>query len=97
MHATSGGWLMGGGVPMNAVSSRVGVPWSPTFAKAFTDKPETTLRLADWCDSLLGRALNKGETLRAEGLQVTVRKLRRRKLSEAFVSRATDMAHSSSK
>jgi len=82
MHATSGGWLMGGGVPMNAVSSRVGVPWSPTFAK------EQTLRLADWCVSILGRPLKKGETFRAEGLQVTVRKLRRHKLSEAFVSKA---------
>ncbi len=82
LHATSGGWLMGGGVPMNAVSSRLGVPWSLTFVK------DHTLRLADWCAIMLGRPLKKGETLRAEGLQVTVRKLRRRKLSEAFVSKA---------
>jgi putative hemolysin len=87
MHVTSGGWIMGGGVPMNAVSSRLGVPWLAAFAKASADKPETTLRLADWCVSTLGRALKKGETLRAEGLQITVRKLRRRKLSEAFVSK----------
>ncbi len=91
MHPTSGGWIMGGGVPMNAVSSRLGVPWSPTFAK------EHTLSLSDWCVSVLGRALKKGETVRAEGLQVAVRKLRRRKLSEAFVSKALDMAHSSRK
>src|SRR5437879_860531 len=100
MHPTSGGWLMGGGVPMNAVSSRLGVPWRAAFAKSPTrhsrfgdgaasaDKPETTLRLADWCVSTLGRSLKKGETLQAEGLQVTVRKLRRRKLAEAFVSKA---------
>jgi len=37
---------------------------------------------------VLKRPLKKGETVRAEGLQVTVRKLRRRKLSEAFVSKA---------
>jgi putative hemolysin len=86
MHSTSGGWLMGGGVPMNAVSSRLGVPWSSTFAK------ESTLRLADWCVEILHRPLNKGETVRAEGLQVTVRKLRRHKLSEAFVSRASPAA-----
>jgi len=82
MHATAGGWIMGGGVPMNAVSSRLGIPWSSTFAK------EHTLRLADWCAGVLGRAIKKGETLRAEGLQVSVRKLRRHKLSEAFVSKA---------
>jgi len=82
MHPTSGGWLMGGGVPMNAVASRLGVPWSATFAK------ESTLRLADWCVEILCRPLKKGETVRAEGLQVTVRKLRRHKLSEAFVSKA---------
>jgi putative hemolysin len=91
MHPTSGGWLMGGGVPMNAVSSRIGVPWSATFAH------EHTLRLADWCVSVLKRPLKKGETLRAQGMQITVRKLRRRKLAEAFVSKASDMAHSSSK
>jgi putative hemolysin len=84
MHPTSGGWIMGGGVPMNAISSRLGIPWSSTFAK------ENTLRLADWCVQMLGRALKKGEMIRKEGLQVTVRKLRRRKLSEAFVSRAPE-------
>jgi len=81
MHPTSGGWIMGGGVPMNAVSSRVGIPWSPSFGQ------ERALRLSDWCVQELKRPLKKGETLRAQGLQVTVRKLRRRKLSEAFVSK----------
>src|SRR5205823_11840850 len=32
MHPTAGGWLMGGGVPMNAIASRLGVPWSAAFA-----------------------------------------------------------------
>jgi putative hemolysin len=84
MHPTSGGWIMGGGVPMNAIASRLGVPWSSTFAK------DSTLRLSDWCVQILNRPLKKGEILRAEGLQVTVRKLRRHKLSEAFISRAPD-------
>ncbi len=82
MHPTSGGWIMGGGVPMNAISSRLGVPWSASFAH------EHTLRLADWCVSVLKRPVKKGETLRAQGMQIAVRKLRRRKLSEAFISRA---------
>ena len=46
--------------------------------------------LSDWCAEVLGRPIEKGETLRAEGLQVTVRKLRRHRLSEAFVSKAPD-------
>ncbi len=79
---------MGGGVPMNAVSSRLGVPWSSTFTKVSADKPDATLRLADWCVEILGRPLKKGEIVRAENLQVTVRKLRRHKLSEAFVSKS---------
>jgi putative hemolysin len=93
MHPTSGGWLMGGGVPMNAVSSRLGVPWSSTFAKSSDDKPAVThpgtaQRLADWCVHVLKRPLKKGETFCSDGLQITVRKLRRRKLAEAFVSKA---------
>lgn len=84
MHPTSGGWIMGGGVPMNAISSRLGIPWSATFAK------ENTLRLADWCIQRVGRPLKKGEMIRKEGIQVAVRKLRRRRLSEAFVSKALD-------
>jgi CBS domain containing-hemolysin-like protein len=88
MHPTSGGWILGGGVPMNAVSSRLGIPWSQTFVK------EQTLRLADWCVYILGRPLKKGETIRKAGLQVTVRKLRRHKLAEAFVSKALDTLES---
>ncbi len=82
-HPTSGGWIMGGGVPITAVASRLGVPWSPTFAAP------KNLRLADWCNQIMGRLIAKGETLRAEGLQISVRKLRRHKLSEAFVSKYT--------
>ncbi len=89
-HPTSGGWIMGGGVPIAAVASRLGVSWSPTFSGP------RNLRLADWCVQILGRPLKRGETVRAEGLQVTVRKMRRRKLAEAFVSKALstiDMVH----
>ena len=88
MHPTAGGWIMGGAVPMYAVGSRLGVSWSPALAKASADLPEMALHLADWCVLVLGRALEKGETFQADGLQVSVRKLRRRKLAEAFVSKA---------
>ncbi len=80
-HPTSGGWIMGGGVPISAVASRLGVAWSPSFSGP------VNLRLADWCVQVLGRPLEKGETVRAEGLQISVRKLRRHKLAEAFISK----------
>jgi len=35
---------------------------------------------------VLERAVNKGDIVRHDGLEVIVRKLRRRKVSEAFVS-----------
>lgn len=82
MHPTSGGWIAGGGVPMNAVSSRLGVPWSPRFATPHM------LRLTDWCEQVLGRPIRKGDLVASDGFQVTVRKIRRRKLAEAFVSKA---------
>lgn len=88
MHPTSGGWLMGGGVPMYAVGSRLGLPWSPSFTN------ETPVRLADWCERILKRPLKKGETVRAEGLQVVARKLRRRRLAEAFVSKYVEPSRS---
>src|SRR5205807_9504912 len=62
MHPTSGGWLMGGGIPMSAVSSRLGMHWSPAMAK------EGSMRLADWCVHELGRAIKKGDSLRAQGI-----------------------------
>jgi putative hemolysin len=80
-HPTLGGWVMGGGVPISSVAWRLGVPWpTPPFGSK-------SARLADWCVEVLKRPLEKGETFRAEGLQINVRKLRRRKLAEAFVSK----------
>jgi hypothetical protein len=73
---------MGGGVPMAAVSSRLGMQWSPALAQ------EGALRLGDWCVKELGRPLQKGEVFSAQGLQIVVRKLRRHKLSEAFVRKS---------
>lgn len=78
-HPTSGGWIMGGGVPMSAVFSRLGMPWAPHLPNA------NTLRLSDWAEHVLGRAVKKGDTFHNGGLQVTVRKIRRRKIAEAFV------------
>ncbi len=78
-HPTSGGWIMGGGLPMNAVCSRLGIGWTPERTYP------ATLRLADWAVDVLKRSVHKGDVIQAHGLHVTIRKIRRRKLAEAFV------------
>lgn len=86
LHPTSGGWIMGGGVPMNAVCSRLGVPWSPHFVAP------GAFRLSDWVELTIGRPIKRGEIMREQGIEITVRKVRRRKLGEAFVRKVPDTA-----
>jgi len=79
-HPAGPGWIMGGGVSMTTVFQCLGKPiesGSPAIR---------SLRLAEWCAQVLGRAVARGDILRAEGIEVAVRKLRRRKVSEAFLS-----------
>lgn len=79
IHPYAGGWIIGGGVPMNLVAETAGIQFPPEQSK------EVHLRLSDWCEKKLG-ALKGGETFESNGLQVTVRKLRRKKLAEAIVT-----------
>jgi putative hemolysin len=78
-HTAGQGWIMGGGVSMETVFKCLGITApNPTSAN---------LRLAEWANEMLHRPVTRGDVIRAEGLEVFVRKLRRRKLSEAFISR----------
>ncbi len=70
-------WLVGGAVPMSVLAKTVGV----------SCPPEGDLKLADWCQRKAGKPFNGGEVLSENGLQITVRKLRRKKISEAFVAK----------
>ncbi len=80
IHPYSGGWIMGGGVPMNVVAQTTGTVWAPR-------KPdEPAPRLADWCAKKFGQPFKGGEIIESNNLQIMVRKLRRQKLSEAVVS-----------
>jgi len=81
VHPYAGGWIMGGGVPMTVVAQTVDIAPPP----ASGDGP---FRLADWCDRHMKGPLQGGEVIEADGLQVMVRKLRRKKLSEASVCAA---------
>ena len=80
IHPYGGGWIMGGGVPMTILAQTVGIDWP-------SPKPgEPLLKLAEWCAKKFGGELKGGETLESGRLQVMVRKLRRKKLSEAIVN-----------
>ncbi len=76
-------WLIGGAVPMSAVAKTLGLDPALSFGN------EDDLKLADWCQRHSTKPFNGGEIISGNGFQITVRKLRRKKISEAFVTTAT--------
>lgn len=86
IHPFAGGWIVGGGVPMHVLSQTIGMPETP---KPLIEGP---FRLADWCEHIYKKPLRGGEMLEGNGFYVTVRKLRRKKLSEASISIAKPAA-----
>ena len=81
IHPCGDGWIMGGGLSMTTVASTAGLDWSSKYHGL---KPPT---LADWCVLKIGHPLAGGEIIEADGLRVVPRKFRRKKVSEALVSR----------
>ncbi len=79
IHPYGNQWLVGGAVTMSALAKTVGLSWPN----------EGDLKLADWCQRHTTKPFNGGEIINANGLQITVRKLRRKKISEAFVAKST--------
>ena len=71
-------WIVGGAVPMSAIAKTLGLDWT-------TEKAE--IKLTDWCQKQSTKVLNGGETIDGNGFQVTVRKMKRRKISEAFIAK----------
>ncbi|MDD5085631.1 MAG: hemolysin family protein [Candidatus Omnitrophica bacterium] len=78
IHPYGSIWIMGGGALMGNVALTVGIE---------IPQNEKNLTLADWCTKVLGRQPEGGEVIESGELRVTVRKLRRRKLSEAVVGK----------
>jgi len=74
-------WLVGGAVTMSALAQTLGIDWTRSSGI------EDDLKLADWCERHFTKPFNGGETISGNGFQITVRKLRRRKICEAFVSK----------
>ncbi|MDE2010486.1 MAG: HlyC/CorC family transporter [Candidatus Omnitrophica bacterium] len=79
VHPYGNQWLVGGAVPMASLAKTMGINWPQNH--------EGDLKLADWCQRQASKPFNGGEVITAGGLTVTVRKLRRKKISEAFVAK----------
>jgi putative hemolysin len=73
-------WLVGGAVAMSALAKTMGMD-----GKFSSDD----LKLADWCQRKYAKPFNGGEIIVGDGIQVTVRKLKRKKISEALVAKTT--------
>jgi len=97
---TGDGFIVGGGLtlesmmrrlelpvpelkPAGTTSSATATPAAPAAATA-TQAPTS---VADWVHQRLARAPAGGESITADGIQLLVRKLRRKRVAEAFVRR----------
>lgn len=81
VHPAGAGWIMGGGVPMNIVSNTLGIP------TPIPPAGERVPTLAEWSERLLNHPPHGGEVIRNGDIQIFIRKLRRKKVAEAMVSR----------
>lgn len=76
VHSLSGGtWMVGGGVRISDVNSRLGI--------ALDHEHET---VSAWLQRQLGDAPKPGDVVRRQGVQFTVRRVRRGQVFEAMVS-----------
>ena len=72
---SSGTWMFGGGVPMSEVAAKLG---GPPLAASGT--------LAAWLERGLGHPPRPGQTIRHDGLEFVVRRVRRGRIFEASAS-----------
>jgi putative hemolysin len=78
IHPLPAGWIAGGGVSMDTLRTTTGTPRAG---------PPENGTLAAWCASHHVGALDNDTVIRAEGLEVRVRKIRRHKVLEAVIRR----------
>jgi putative hemolysin len=80
--AAGNAWVVGGGVPLERLKVVTGM-------NLIADLPsEGAATLSEWVIGHLGHDVNGGETVEHGGWRVVVRKVRRKKVQEAQVSRA---------
>lgn len=82
IHPYGHQWLVGGAVNMSALAKTLGLD------PGLLPGNEGDLKLADWCQRHSAKPFNGGEVISGNGFQMTVRKLRRKKISEAFVAKS---------
>ncbi|MBL8840815.1 MAG: HlyC/CorC family transporter [Planctomycetes bacterium] len=82
---TGDGFIAGGGVAYENLRQKSGLPLPPPGEPVAGDRP---LQFADWLQQRLGRAPRGGETIELDGVVILVRKLRRKRLAEAFLRRS---------
>jgi len=75
------GWIIGGAASMKVVASTLGIELP------LENVSERTPTLTEWVAQKLGRDVEGGEVLSFDNISITVRKLKRRKLAEALVSK----------
>ncbi|MBF0484337.1 MAG: HlyC/CorC family transporter [Candidatus Omnitrophica bacterium] len=80
-HPYGTGWIVGGAISMKVIAEKLGIELS---LENIADRPPT---LDEWVAQKLGRDVEGGEVLKFDSIFIVVRKLRRRKLSEALVSK----------
>jgi putative hemolysin len=71
-------WIVGGAVPMSSIAKTLGI---------IAPADEADIKLTDWCQKYSTKTLVGGETINGSGFEVTVRKMKRRKISEAFIAK----------
>jgi putative hemolysin len=80
--ASGTAWVAGGGVPLGRLRSTTGID---LIAEA--PVPEEVHTLSDWVTGQLGRGVLGGEIVVQGDVRVVVRKIRRKRVQEALVSR----------
>ena len=82
LHPFGPGWIIGGGVSMKTVASTLNIELP---LEGLSDYTPT---LAEWVAKKLSKSLRVGEVMSFDNISVVVRKLQRKKLAEALVSKA---------
>lgn len=77
IHPYGGGWIVGGGVTLGALAQAI--RWE------MPSEMPAGMRLTEWCARYKEMPFEGGTTIAADGIVVTIRKLRRRKVGEAAV------------
>jgi putative hemolysin len=78
--ASGPGWVVGGGITLARLKEATGIDLTGGEAA------RSGHRLTEWVSEQLGREVQGGETVLHEGLRLVVRKVRRQKVQEAYLS-----------